>query len=151
MSRSVLANSYNRIFTDNNLAPERKTLCLKATGLSAEYYLLKNGGQPYLMYDNVTVSVRDGSCTALVSDVKLASYALSKAIGELADYQSENIETSETEDGYDREILYIGSDAMLPLDMTCMDYLLFSLRNVEFCDEEDDPRRFSHIISQLGM
>lgn len=152
MSRSVLANSYNRIFTDNNLAPERKTLCLKATGLSAEYYLLKNGGQPYLMYDNVTVSVRDGSCTALVSDVKLASYALSKAIGELADYQSENIETSETEDGYDREILYIGSDAMLPLDMTCMDYLLFSLRNVEFCDEEDDPEEVLGIlISQLGM
>ncbi len=154
MSRSVLANSYNRVFNENNLAPSKKEFCLKASGISADYYLLKSGGQPYLMYDNVDITVHTSSCTALISDVKLASYALSKAIGELADYRSEEIELSETEDGYDHDVLYIGNDSMLPTEFTVMDYLLFALGNIDLAgdnEEYDNEDMLNILLNQIGI
>ena len=154
MSRSVLANSYNRIYNENNLAPSKKSVCLKANGISADYYLLKNGGQPYLMYDNVDVTIHNSSCTALISDVKLASYALAKAIGELADYRSEEIELSETEDGYDRDVLYIGNDSMLPTEFTVMEYLLFALGNIDLAadnEDYDNEDMLKILLAQTGI
>ncbi|MEA5051783.1 MAG: hypothetical protein VB021_09995 [Oscillospiraceae bacterium] len=151
MSRSVLSNSYSKVFTDNNLAEEHEGVCLRTGRMTSELYLLKQGGTPYHMYEKASLALHDGSCAALISDVPLAAYVLAKEIGGLCDAGDEDVELSETPDGDFRDALYIGGDEMLPPDTASIDYLLMTQQHVPLEDDEDPEERLGVLLSQLGL
>ncbi|MEA4911721.1 MAG: hypothetical protein VB092_03780 [Oscillospiraceae bacterium] len=151
MSSSVLSNSYSKIFSDNNLSEERRGICLRTGALRSDYFLLKQGGRPYRMFDKVSLTLHDGSCAALLSDVEFAGYVLAKEIGGLCDAGDEDAELSETQDGDLRDALYIGGDEMLPEDMASIDYLLLSQQHVDDDTDDDPEEKLGILLSQMGL
>lgn len=151
LSQAVLVKSYSRSFNDNNLMREGAQRCIEIEGLVSDYYVTEGGNVPYRMFDNVSLGLNAGSCCALVSDIPLATYVLARAIADYADAGNENfVRVSDTPDEGAGRVLYVGSDVMLPNEMTCEDYLLYTMAAHGRTDEED-REKLTILLSQLGM
>ena len=153
LSQAVLVKSHNRAFNDNNLMREGDDKLVEVEGMSSEYHLSESGGTPYRMYDNIHFTLNSGSCCALVSDVPLAAYALARSICESADqdYDDEPVKVARTYGGDDGQIMYIGSDSMLPEEMTCEEFLMYTQTGNKNAASESEREKLSSLLSQLGM
>ncbi len=152
LGQAMLAQSYNQAFTDNNLLPDSGRTGLVVTGLSSEYFVSERGAKPDAMFENVSFSLNDGCCLAIAADIPLSSYTLARAIAESYDDGEEQLVTiSDSQEGEEREILYIGSDEMIPDEMTCTEFLLYSLSAVYGEEPEEREERVRVALSQVGM
>lgn len=151
LSQAVLVKSYSRAFNDNNLMREGPQRCMEAENLSAEYYISDGGASPYPMFQDIAFGLNAGSCCALVSDIALSTYVLARAIAENADAGFDDIvRVADSPDGDDGHIFYIGSDTMLPKDMSVEDFLMYTMASKGRTDDEDYDK-LSILLSQMGM
>ncbi len=153
LNSAVLARAYNEHLTDNNLLLESSEPCLMVNDIMSEYYVgEKDSSAPRIMFDGISFKLNRGCCCALVSDIPLAAYELARNISECYDSGvGETVTLAASEDGRDLEILYLGSDEMLPADMTLNEYLLYSL-----CSQNDVPaaeraEQVKTLIAQSGL
>ncbi|MEG2633134.1 MAG: hypothetical protein RSA97_00915, partial [Oscillospiraceae bacterium] len=151
LGQAVLSRSYNESFTDNNLISEGKNLVLGVNNITSEYYVSDKGSQPYAMFTNASFALREGACLAMVSEIPLASYALARAISESYDNAEPNVTLSDNEDEAPREILYVGSDALIPEEMTCIQFLLYVLSGVKGESAAEREERVRQVLSQVGL
>ncbi len=151
LGQAVLAKSYNEAFTDNNLLPAGAQTVLGVSGINSEYYVSDRGSKPYAMFTDASFSLREGEILALVADIPLAAYALARAISESYDAAENGVTLSDGEDGDPREILYVGSDALVPEEMTCIQFLLYSLSGVKGEDPLEREERIRVVLSQVGL
>ncbi len=152
LDQAMLAKTYNQAFTDNNLLADSGRAGLTVRGLNSEYFVSKHGATPGAMFENVGFTVNDGACLAIVSDIPLASYTLARAVAEcFDDGEEELVSVSDAQTGEEREILYAGSDEMIPDEMTCIEFLLYSLSAVYGETHEEREERVRVALSQVGM
>jgi len=153
LSQAVLIKSQNRAFNDNNLMKEENVCLVQIDRITSDYYISEGGAKPYRMFDNISFSLNSGSCCALISDVPLSAYVLSRSICESADqdFEDEPVMVADTPDGDAGQIMYIGSDSMLPEEMTVEEFLMYTQTGEEDIDEDNARERLSALLSQLGM
>lgn len=151
LSQAVLLKSYSRAFNDNNLMKEGQQRCIEIENLLSDYYISEGGAPAYPMYRDITFGLNSGSCCALVSDVPLSTYVLARAVAENADAgYDEFVRVADSSDGRRGKVFYIGSDGMLPNDMTCEEFLLYTMASRRRTTDED-YEQLSILLSQVGM
>ncbi len=151
LGQAVLAKSYNEAFTDNNLLPEGDQVVLSVNGITSEYYVSDRGAAPYAMFAGLSFTLREGAVLALVADMQLAAYALSRAVSESYDAGETGVTLSDSPQGEPREILYIGSDALVPEEMTCLQFLLYTLSGIKGEPAHEREERIRATLSQVGL
>ena len=153
LSQAVLIKSHSRAFNDNNLMREDNVRLVQVDSISSDYYISEGGVDPYRMFENISLGLNVGSCCALVSDVPLAAYVLARSICESADqdYEDEPVQVADTSDGEVGQIMYIGSDSMLPEEMNVEEFLLYTQTGSSDNDDEKERDRLTALLSQLGM
>ena len=151
LGQAMLAKSYNQAFTDNNLFADSGKEGLTVHSVNSDYYVSENGAKPGQMFADIHFSLHAGDCLAVVSDIPLAAYALARTIAESFDDGDESVSLAVAEDGSERELLYIGSDAMIPEDMTCTEFLLYSLSAVYGEEPGEREERVRVALTQVGL
>ena len=153
LSQAVLLKSQNLAFNDNNLMKEEDVCLVQVDGITSDYFISEEGGRPYRMFDNISFSLNSGSCCVLISDVPLSAYVLARSICESADqnYENEPVMLAETHEGGAGQIMYIGSDSMLPDEMNCEEFLMYIQTNEQEVDEDVSREKLSVLLSQLGL
>ena len=151
LSQAVLVKSLNRAFNDNNLMPEGEPRLISVSQISSDYYVSESGGRPYRMFENLSFALNAGCCCALISDISLAAYALARSICESADkdHPDEPVTVVQLPDGRSGQIMYIGSDSMLPAEMTCKEFLLYT-QHGDTENPETESERLETLFAQLG-
>lgn len=151
LSQAVLVKSHSRAFNDNNLMKEGSQRCIEVEDLSSDYYISEGGLRPYPMYRGVSFGLNAGTCCVLVSDVALSTYVLARAIAENADAGFDDlVRVADTPDGNPGKVFYIGGDSMLPPDMSCEEFLMYTMAARRRTDDED-YEKLSILLSQMGM
>ncbi len=156
LSQAVLIKSHSRAFNENNLMPEGGRRLVEVEGISSEYHISEGGSTPYQMYRDIRFVLNEGTCCAMISDVPLAAYALARSICESADqdFEDEPVRVADIADGEKGQIMYIGSDSMLPEEMTCEEFLLYTQTGKAEIENEaagTEKERLTVLLSQLGM
>ncbi len=154
LRNAVIVKNFSRAFTENNLMREGQSTALRVEGVSSVYYVSEGGAPALPMCEDLSFSLKAGSCCALVSDIKITAYAVAREIAERCENPNDTSVTAGEDPEHRREVLYIGSDSCLPPELSCLEFMMYTQSAVSEDDGEQGEtrkKRLGIMLSQLGL
>ncbi len=154
LRNAVIVKNFSRAFTENNLMREGQNTALRVENISSTYYISEGGAPATPMCEGISFSLKAGSCCALVSDIKLTAYAVAREIAERCENPADDSVIAGEDAQHSREVLYIGSDSCLPLDLSCLEFMMYTQSCVtgeQSEESETSKKRLGIMLSQLGL